>query len=113
MKSRHFSKFGCALAGAAVWAMGTVPSHAILQDDEASALFLAQKITENSGGTVQQYLAYARKLARTLSQFPATKQQEILGIVTGGAADDGNNGHGNDPGKFDPSNPGQGNGNGK
>lgn len=87
--------------------MVCIPSQAIIEDNRASALFLAQKIAESSGGTVQQYMAYARNLARTLSQFPADKQQEILGIVLGGA-DDGNNGHGNDPGGIDPSNPGQG-----
>lgn len=98
---------------AAAWSLAAVPARAEIQDDEASAQFLAAKIVESAGGTVDQYLNYARRLAKTLSQFSSAQQQAILGIVTGGSPsgksgsqDDGNNGHGNDSDHDDDSNPG-------
>lgn len=95
---------------AAAWSFTATPARAEIQNDEASAQFLAAKIVESAGGTVDQYLNYARRLAKTLSQFSAAQQQAILGIVTGGSPsdDDGNNGHGNDPDHDDDSNPGKG-----
>lgn len=99
---------------AAAWSFTATPARADIQNDEASAQFLAAKIVESAGGTVDQYLNYARRLAKTLSQFSAAQQQAILGIVTGGSPsgesdpqdDDGNNGHGNDADHDDDSNPG-------
>ena len=48
-----------------------------IQADEASAEFLAERVAKDSGGDEEDYLWFARSLAKTLSQFTAAEQNEF------------------------------------
>ena len=68
------------------------PVHAVVEDTEVSAQLLAEMIAVDSGGDASQYIVYARKLAKTMSQYPCEKQDEIFGFnldaVMAAASDD-------------------------
>ena len=70
-------------------------------NSEGSAVWLANKIAADGPGTVSDYLDYAQRLARILSQHSAATQRKIFGFLppsgggVGGVA--GNNGSNQNP----------------
>jgi hypothetical protein len=67
--------------------------HAQLSDSEGSALWIAARIAGDGGGSPEDYLDYAHRLAKTMSQYPASVQEKIFGFMPpfgGGGGDTSN-----------------------
>lgn len=62
---------GCPVGGA----------HAQLSDSEGSAQWVAAVIASDGNGSVEDYLDYAQRLSKTMSQYPAAVQEKIFGFM--------------------------------
>jgi len=56
-------------------------AHAQISDSEGSAQWVAAKIVSDGGGSAADYLDYAHRLAKTMSQYSASVQAKILGFM--------------------------------
>ena len=65
-------------------------ARAQLSDSEGSARWIAQKIAANGNGTSEDYLDYAGRLAKTISQYSAATQSEIFGFLPPSGAAEAN-----------------------
>ncbi|GEM_PF-1594547 len=77
--------------GMCLWAF-VGSAYAQLSDSEGSALWVAAKIAADGNGAPDDYLDYAGRLARTMSQYPAAVQREILGFLPPSGANSGTQG---------------------
>jgi hypothetical protein len=66
-------------------------ARAQLSNSEGSALWVASRIAADGEGSVADYLDYAGRLAKTMSQFPASVQEKIFGFLPPSGVDGGNN----------------------
>ena len=56
-------------------------ARAQLSDSEGSAQWVAARIALDGGGSAADYLDYAHRLAKTMSQYPASVQKKIFGFM--------------------------------
>lgn len=65
--------------------------HAVISDDEQSAVYIATQMAQDGPGDPADYMLYARSLARTLAQYTPEEQTDILGSAAdgGGGGDTG------------------------
>ncbi|MEM7015105.1 MAG: hypothetical protein AAF585_26900 [Verrucomicrobiota bacterium] len=88
--------------GALILAFGSCGAFATeeIVDDEDSANYLAAHIAASSGGSMDQYLLYSRKLAQTLDQLDLAAQQRVFDPenASGGGESNLNSGEGDSGG---------------
>lgn len=56
-------------------------ARAQLSDSDGSAQWVAARIASDGGGSAADYLDYAHRLAKTMSQYPASVQEKIFGFM--------------------------------
>ena len=56
-------------------------ARAQLSDSDGSAQWVAGRIASDGGGSAADYLDYAHRLAKTMSQYPASVQEKIFGFM--------------------------------
>ena len=59
-----------------------------ITDSEASAVYIASIIATDSGGSADEYIVYARKLAKVLGQLSSEQQVAIFGFLPGTTSSD-------------------------
>jgi hypothetical protein len=61
--------------------------HAQLSDSDGSARWVASMIASDGKGSAEEYRDYSKRLARTMSQYPAAVQKKILGFLPPASGD--------------------------